>query len=121
MRHITARAFTLIELLVVVGIISLLISIMVPSLAHARESAKRVHCAANLAGIAKAMHMYAYDNGGVFPCMQNVSAVPPIFRNQPTGDGDQQFPSLRFKTTDGALQAAAGGRGVWCESGREVG
>jgi prepilin-type N-terminal cleavage/methylation domain-containing protein len=112
MRHGNTRAFTLIELLVVVGIISLLISIMVPSLAHARESARRVHCAANLSGIAKAMHMYAQDNGGVFPCMQNASAAPAIFRNQPTGDYDQQFPWLRFKTADGALQAASAGRGV---------
>jgi prepilin-type N-terminal cleavage/methylation domain-containing protein len=112
MRPVIARAFTLIELLVVVGIISLLISIMVPSLANARESARRVHCAANLAGIAKAMHMYASDNAGVFPCMQNVLVSPPIFRNQPTGDADQQFPSLRFKTADGALLAAAAGRGV---------
>jgi prepilin-type N-terminal cleavage/methylation domain-containing protein/prepilin-type processing-associated H-X9-DG protein len=63
--------FTLIELMVVVAIIALLISILLPSLAKAREQAYQVKCAAHLSGIFKGIYYYTTDvgNGGSLPQM----------------------------------------------------
>lgn len=59
------RAFTLVELLVVISIIALLISMLLPALARARESAQRIQCGAQLRSSGQAMVMYAMDNKGV--------------------------------------------------------
>lgn len=63
----TPRGFTLIELLVVVAIIALLISVLLPSLARARELSRRTACGANLKSIGTACLQYAESHKGVFP------------------------------------------------------
>ena len=57
------NGFTLIELMIVVAIIALLIAILLPSLARAREQAMQVACAANLNAFHKGMFYYAEDTG----------------------------------------------------------
>ncbi|HAU36837.1 MAG TPA: hypothetical protein DCX07_03880 [Phycisphaerales bacterium] len=58
------RGFTLIELLVVIAIVSLLVSILLPSLSKARDIAKRVVCLTNVRQIGISIHLYSQDNDG---------------------------------------------------------
>jgi prepilin-type N-terminal cleavage/methylation domain-containing protein len=55
------KGFTLVELLVVIAIIALLMGILMPALARVRQLAFRMTCGSNLAGIGKAMMLYAND------------------------------------------------------------
>ena len=65
------KKFTLIELLVVVAIIGILVSILLPSLRKARETAKFAVCKSNLSQHAKLVMIASKDNSGRFPYFDN--------------------------------------------------
>ncbi len=69
--------FTLVELLVVISIIALLLSILMPSLQKARDSAKKVVCKSQLHDIGTAVFLYAADfNGNLLQPFTQLMKVP---------------------------------------------
>ena len=70
--------FTLVELLVVISIIALLLALLLPSLAKARDQARITLCASNLRQQFIAWHSYHMDNRERAPVLYNTqNALPP--------------------------------------------
>jgi prepilin-type N-terminal cleavage/methylation domain-containing protein/prepilin-type processing-associated H-X9-DG protein len=61
------RGFTLIELLVVISIVSLLIAILLPALAKARESSRTIKCASSIRQVTMLMTTYCQDSNEWIP------------------------------------------------------
>jgi prepilin-type N-terminal cleavage/methylation domain-containing protein/prepilin-type processing-associated H-X9-DG protein len=105
------RAFTLIELLVVIAIISMLISMLTPSLSRARQQAKATVCMASMNELMKGVVSYGSDYGFQLPprryeVAQKASGAPKVYHGWAEalyqslyGDDDyaldQNFPVMR--------------------------
>ena len=66
-RNRARPGFTLVELLVVIGIIAVLVGILMPVFARARDQARRTKCLANLRSIGQELFTYANSNRDRLP------------------------------------------------------
>jgi prepilin-type N-terminal cleavage/methylation domain-containing protein len=89
MRRNSKKGFTLIELLVVIAIIALLIGILLPALAKAREAARRVKDQSQIRGIHQSMVAWASSNQDLFPLPSaydrsaaTITGIDPMNRDQ---------------------------------------
>ncbi len=80
--HTRLRGFSLIEILVVIAIIGLLISMLLPALAGARQAARRAVCMSNMSQLGRAHHSYAQDFRG-FVASFNGRTEDIVARNNP--------------------------------------
>jgi len=93
------KGFTLVELLVVIGIIALLISILLPSLNRARETANRVKCSSNLRQMGQAILLYSNENKGAYPRTYYTGGFALIPDPTNTGFGQTDpFPAVATNT-----------------------
>ncbi len=99
-------AFTLVELLVVVGIIAMLISILLPALSGARNSASSVKTMSDLRQLSAVYLQYANENGGrLLPGY--LPANPPgvfdrVTKNIVTGTPARRWP-FRLAATNSSI------------------
>lgn len=66
LQRLEYRGFTLVELLVVIAILGIVISLLLPAVQVARESARRSQCTKNMKQVALSLHVY-HDASSALP------------------------------------------------------
>lgn len=72
------HAFTLIELLVVIAVVAILVALLFPVLAHAREQARAASCLSNMKQLGLAIDLYLEDYDETFPMNRFPDANHPL-------------------------------------------
>lgn len=81
-RSCRRTAMTIIEILVVVGIITVLVAILIPSLRLAREQVRSISCRSNMRQLATANFLYVADHK-VLPATHSVLFFQLLFGGEP--------------------------------------
>lgn len=108
----TRRGVTLVEMLVSLGVIGLLMSLLLPAVQSARETARQTQCRNNLHQIGIALHSF-HDEHGYLPVHKPLTAFLPYMDARPLQEeferltapnptGNQGFISLAGLITPGA-------------------
>lgn len=105
-RRLHPAAFSLLELLVVMGVLSLLVSLLLPGLSAAREQAKAVACRSNIGQIMAANRYYAEEQGGMY-----CPGASDFLRNLHRWHGTRDYPSRPFTPEGGPLVPYLGREG----------
>lgn len=103
LRRLHAHGFTLIEILVVIAILAILLALLIPGMAGAREKAMRATCMSNVRQLATASVSFATDHSDRLPYPNWAGAGDRNFAPGWAYDANKGFNGNINNLTNGAL------------------